>query len=486
MDYTLIVIDDDASRRNQVQACLAFAGFTSQCFSFVDWFQQTRQFGSKAASWLFLLGHCTMPLSLTRLVDQMADELGAMSIALLDDWEGMEQATLNPALRFLEPLPWPARLDSVTDLIYRAQLPVLASPNTDHSFDELIGRSASMAVVRRMMSQVAGRDVNVLITGESGTGKEVVARNLHKASSRKDGPFVPVNCGAIPADLLESELFGHEKGAFTGAVSCRTGRFELANGGTLFLDEIGDMPLAMQVKLLRVLQERCFERVGGTRTIHVDVRVVAATHKDLEKMIAAEQFREDLYYRLNVFPIEMPALRDRLEDLPALLDELIRRQKAQGLGSIQIHPQALQLLQQHSWPGNVRELVNLVERLIIMFPDQIIGVDELPLKFRPDADPGMPGDIPLQLLSGLPQAPQVETGSSMSCGAAFTVASPEPTRVNTHGDINLKGHLEAIERQLIEQALANHRGVVARAAESLEVRRTTLVEKMRKYGIQRR
>ncbi len=488
MDYSLIVIDDDVSRRHQVQACLAFAGFNSQCFSFVDWFQQTRQFNGHAASWLFLLGHCAMPVSLNKLVEQIADELGAMSVALLDSWDDIDQARANPALRLLEYFPWPTELDRVTDLVYRAQMPVLAAPNVEQPFTDLIGRSTRMAVVRRMMAQVASRDVNVLITGESGTGKEVVARNLHRASKRADGPFVPVNCGAIPADLLESELFGHEKGAFTGAVSSRSGRFELASGGTLFLDEIGDMPLAMQVKLLRVLQERCFERVGGTKTIHVDVRVIAATHKDLEKMIRDEQFREDLYYRLNVFPIEIPALRERVEDLPALLDELVRRQREQGLGSIQIHPLAMQQLQQYSWPGNVRELVNLIERLIIMYPEQIIGLDELPSKLRSDlskadihhanATAAQTADLPLQFLAAIEQA---NTDEEVS-----TVVVPELTVTSLAEGVDLKQHLEAIERELIKQALRSHQGVVARAAEHLQVRRTTLVEKMRKYGIQRR
>lgn len=472
MDYSLIVIDDDCSRRTQVQACLTFAGFNCQSFSFVDWFQQPRQFSSNAASWLFLLGHCAMPISLGKLLEQIAGESGSLSVGLLDVWDDVDQTIVNPLVRLLEPLYWPASLDKITDFIYRAQQPVLSVPENSHCFEELIGRSASMAMVRRMMAQVAARDVNVLITGESGTGKEVVARNLHKASGRASGPFVPVNCGAIPADLLESELFGHEKGAFTGAVSSRSGRFELADGGTLFLDEIGDMPLAMQVKLLRVLQERCFERVGGTRTVHVDVRVIAATHKDLEKMIEQEHFREDLYYRLNVFPIEMPALRERAEDLPPLLDELIRRQRELGQGSIQIHPQALKLLQQHRWPGNVRELVNLVERLVIMYPDQIIGPDELPARFRPDSFPVEIEGIPLQLLE-LPEE-GVQPLSSRN-------QLPGPGE-----EVDLKQYLEGIERQLIEQALSDNRNVVARAADQLRVRRTTLVEKMRKYSIQRR
>lgn len=197
-------------------------------------------------------------------------------------------------------------------------------------FRSLVGRSHAVQNVRRMIEQVAPTDANVLILGESGTGKEVVARNIHYYSSRREGPFVPLNCGAIPAELLESELFGHEKGAFTGAISARKGRFELAEGGTLFLDEIGDMPMSMQVKLLRVLQERCFERVGSNKTIRADVRVIAATHRNLEEMIADGEFRQDLYYRLNVFPIDVPALRERAEDIPLLLQELLSRLTADG------------------------------------------------------------------------------------------------------------------------------------------------------------
>lgn len=208
------------------------------------------------------------------------------------------------------------------------QVPHLSRKNT--LFRSMVGRSEAISQIRHLIEQVAATDASVLILGESGTGKEVVARNIHYHSSRGKGPFVPVNCGAIPPDLLESELFGHEKGAFTGAISTRKGRFELAEGGTLFLDEIGDMPMSMQVKLLRVLQERCFERVGGSGTIKANVRIVAATHRNLEDMIKQNLFREDLYYRLNVFPIEMPALRERIEDTPLLLQELLARMEAEG------------------------------------------------------------------------------------------------------------------------------------------------------------
>ena len=193
---------------------------------------------------------------------------------------------------------------------------------------------------------------------------------------------MPVNCGAIPAELLESELFGHEKGAFTGAISARKGRFELAQGGTLFLDEIGDMPLQMQVKLLRVLQERTYERVGGNKSISADVRVIAATHRNLDEMIEAGSFREDLYYRLNVFPIENPALKERREDIPLLLKELMKRNSEQGGYSAKFTEQALDNLKEHNWPGNVRELANLVERMVIMFPDKVIDAQDLPKKYQ--------------------------------------------------------------------------------------------------------
>lgn len=216
------------------------------------------------------------------------------------------------------------------EFLGRKGVNVLASSRKNTLFRSLVGQSLGIQEVRHLIEQVASTEANVLILGESGTGKEVVARNVHYHSSRRNGPFVPINCGAIPPDLLESELFGHEKGAFTGALTTRKGRFELADGGTLFLDEIGDMPMAMQVKLLRVLQERCFERVGGNSTIKANVRIIAATHRDLETMISDEKFREDLYYRLNVFPIEMPALKDRKDDIPLLLQELMTRLQAEG------------------------------------------------------------------------------------------------------------------------------------------------------------
>src|SRR5687768_11167739 len=245
------------------------------------------------------------------------------------------------------------------------------------------GTSAAIRDVTRLIRQVAAHDSSVLILGESGTGKELAARAVHEASPRRQRPFVAINCGAIPAELLESELFGHEKGSFTGAIAARKGRFEIAEGGTLFLDEIGDMSLPMQVKLLRVLQERVFERVGNHTPVRCNVRIIAATHRNLEESIARGAFREDLFYRLNVFPIEMPALRERIEDMPLLIRDFSERNVAQGRSAIEMTQRTLTALGRHGWPGNVRELGNLIERLSILCPNRKIDIADLPAKYRP-------------------------------------------------------------------------------------------------------
>ena len=333
----------------------------------------------------------------------------------------------------------------------------------------LVGDSPNIRKVRQMIEQVSNSDVTVLILGESGTGKEVVARNIHYYSSRRNKPFVPINCGAIPADLLESELFGHEKGAFTGAICARQGRFEMADGGTLFLDEIGDMSLHMQVKLLRVLQERSFERVGGNKSIATDVRIVAATHRNLEQAVAEGKFRADLFYRLNVFPIDMPPLRERAEDVPLLVDDLIARMAHEKNASIQLMPATVKILCRYGWPGNVRELANLMERLSVLYPRKRIDAHDLPAKFRSAQE--------MESGSALPDAPAAAVAESC-------VEIPPASRLPREG-IDLKEYLSALEINLIRQALDEAGGVVAHAAKLLKMRRTTLVEKLRKYGLQR-
>jgi sigma-54 specific flagellar transcriptional regulator A len=314
----------------------------------------------------------------------------------------------------------------------------------------------------------------VLVLGESGTGKEMVARAIHDCSPRRDKPFVAINCGAIPAELLESELFGHEKGAFTGAISTRKGRFEMAEGGTLFLDEIGDMSLPMQVKLLRVLQERMYERVGSNRTQRCDVRIIAATHRNLETATAEGRFREDLYYRLSVFPLEMPALREHLEDMPDLISEFNQRLQRRGLNSVRFSGSAMQSLRQHTWPGNVRELSNLVERLAILYPNGEVRAADLPEKYR--------GVQPIDEASGsilraMLDGQSKPTPTQNRVGLDTEVLLPE-------GGVDLKDHLADIEVGLIRQALDITDGVVAHAAKLLHMQRTTLVEKLRKYGLQ--
>ncbi len=316
----------------------------------------------------------------------------------------------------------------------------------------------------------------MLVLGESGTGKEVAARAIHQQSARRDGPFVAINCGAIPPDLLESELFGHEKGAFTGALSARKGRFEMAEGGTLLLDEIGDMSMPMQVKLLRVLQERSFERVGGNQTIKCNVRVVAATHRNLEDRIADGQFREDLFYRLNVFPIEMPALRERTSDLAALVETIAGQLARTGRGEIRFASDALAALGGYALPGNVRELTNLVERLTVLNPGGLVRLEDLPARYRAHIAPGAkPAPLP-------PPAPAISVEPA-TAGAAVPAAA-DAAGLPEDG-LDLREHMARIELQLIREALERSQGVVAHAAQLLGLRRTTPVEKLRKYGIDR-
>ncbi len=316
----------------------------------------------------------------------------------------------------------------------------------------LLGRSTAIREVRHAIEQVAVSDASVLVIGETGTGKELVAQSVHRQSARANNPFVPVNCGAIPSELLESELFGHEKGAFTGAISTRAGRFEMAEGGTLFLDEIGDMPLDMQVKLLRVLQEKSFERVGSTQTRKTDVRVIAATHQDLEILVSQNKFRMDLYYRLEVFPIKTPPLRERASDIELLVDHWLEKYPAGQ--RFQLEPAALASLMQCEWPGNVRELQNLTERLMILRPGQKVRALDLPEKYRHSDIEDHGGTFG-----------QLEAQSLPDQG------------------IDLKAHLASLEAEYIEEALARSGGTVSKAAAMLGMQRTTLVEKMKKLGI---
>jgi len=348
------------------------------------------------------------------------------------------------------------------------------------------GASPAIAAVNRLIQQVSPYDSTVLILGESGTGKEICARAIHAMSPRRQRPFVAVNCGAIPAELLESELFGHEKGSFTGAITTRKGRFEIAEGGTLFLDEIGDMSLPMQVKLLRVLQERIYERVGSNVSSECDVRIIAATHRNLEESIVRGNFRGDLFYRLNVFPIEMPALSERLDDLPELIRDFVKVAAKRGRPALRLLPETLEALAGYSWPGNIRELSNLIERLAILCPDRAVGIGDLPARYRPTdwtapiATATLTAEIP-QLLASMAGSDEAESEAVLPA-SLWAGEQDAITRLPEQG-VDLRAHLMVIERSLISQALQRSGGTVAHAARLLSLRRTTLVEKLRKLGM---
>jgi len=315
-----------------------------------------------------------------------------------------------------------------------------------YKFENIVGASLQMQKVFEMVEKVADTSATVLITGESGVGKELVARAIHYNSSRRTRPLVVVNCGAIPEELLESELFGHERGAFTGAIKTRFGRFELADGGTVFLDEIGDMSLTLQVKLLRVLQEKCFERIGGSKTIHVDVRIIAATNQDLDALVASGKFREDLFYRLNVVPIHIPPLRERRQDVPLLLNHFLERSNKMNNGNIEgVTEQSLDVFTSYDYPGNVRELQNIVERLVVIKKSGLVSIEDLPEK--------MYGGKPEEELE-------------------MDVVKGYDTLVND------------FEKSLIMKALNQTKGVKSQAARLLHMNRTTLIEKMKRLGIE--
>jgi len=481
----ILVVDNDPARRSQIETVLAFVGENFYVFPENELVQHLVDVpniltvilcGEISKHLLAIVkSHPACPFIYHDLIDK-----------------GQAQGFNN----IIGELALPLNYGQLTEMIhhshqYHNNLPNKRSGNCPNVlFRSLVGTSEAMRQVRFLIEQVASTAANVLILGESGTGKEVVARNIHNLSDRTKAPFVPVNCGAIPPDLLESELFGHEKGAFTGAISTRKGRFEMAEGGTLFLDEIGDMPQPMQVKLLRVLQERTFERVGGSKSIKADVRIIAATHQHLEEMIKTNLFREDLYYRLNVFPIDTPSLRERKEDIPLLMNELISRFTAEQGYSVRFTEKAIESLKEHQWAGNVRELSNLIERMIIMYAEQVVDVGQLPFKYRhidvEDYEPDYPEelqerDVINELFSGFDYGDdEVEEGSVEVTDSELSAITVLPTE-----GFNLKDHLADLEVSLVTQSLEINDWVVARAAETLGMRRTTLVEKMRKYSLQK-
>ena len=509
-EVKVIVIEPTDSEAQTLQALLRFLDL--EPIHFHDLAALRRSSHAQSQDCLaVIIGHHAVATEGEELVAQLRAMRQPLPVIYLSS-EGMPKiAERSPDLAWFQ-LELPVKQRRLSAVLQQAHNVRSGHPTQPgaHRFRPS-GTSRPMRDVHRLIEQVAPFDTNVLILGESGTGKEMVARHVHELSGRAAHPFVPVNCGAIPADLLESELFGHEKGAFTGALSTRVGRFEFAEGGTLFLDEIGDMSLQMQVKLLRVLQERSFERVGSNKTIRCNVRIIAATHRDLDAAILEGRFREDLFYRLNVFPVQMPPLRERLEDLPVLIDHLVQRQGGRPGGQLTLDADAMRTLARYRWPGNVRELSNLLERLAILFPAQSVASADLPERYRagahghterfaqhalgsdaapPQADVMFQAAPPLQPAPPPQPAPPLQAAATRTIAVAELVAVAEPALADEDleaalpkGGIDLKDHLSAIEVGLIRKALDEADGTVAGAARLLRIRRTTLVEKLRKYRL---
>jgi two-component system NtrC family response regulator len=446
----LLLVDDDANLRRVLQYQLGELGEVTAVGS-----------GAEALEALagerfdLILSDVRMPppdgLELLRQVRAQSPTLPFILLTAHGDIDMAVEAMQLGATDFLTKPFERERLQSKVERALRARklehenLALREALLTRHSFENLIGSSSAMRQLTDQMSRVALRDATVLILGESGTGKEVVARALHYAGPRRASNFVALNCAAIPATLLESELFGHTKGAYTGADAARVGRFQQADGGTLFLDEIGDMPRELQPKLLRAIQERVVEPIGGTRPIAINVRIIAATHRDLQALVQAGEFREDLFYRLNVVPLQLPPLRDRLEDIPLLVRHFL---KCFGEAEVEIEPAALERLARHHWPGNVRELENAVERALALRlePTRLAATDLL-----------------------LPEPHAAESGEA----AAGLYEIPDCGIV-----------LDDVEKKLIQSAMRKTGNNQTRAAQLLGITRQTLIYRLNKYGLE--
>lgn len=452
---TILVVDDEASIRESLQGILQDEGYNPV---FAEDGEQALAFLNRELPDLVLLD-IWMPgmdgLEVLERIKALYPDLTVIMMSGHGTIETAVRATKMGAFDFIEK---PLSLEKMLLAIQNGLKVVdLAEENRNLRQQlgkdvEIIGTSAAIQELKRQIDVAAPTSGWVLITGENGTGKELVARSIHAKSKRAKGPFVEVNCAAIPEELIESELFGHEKGAFTGATSARRGKFDQANGGTLFLDEIGDMSLKTQAKILRILQERKFERVGGNRTIEVDVRVVAATNKNLEAEIEAGNFREDLYYRLNVLPFHVPPLRERREDIPMLADHFLRYFCSQeSRDSKSLDRDALEALMNYNWPGNVRELKNIIERLVIMVADPVITRAHLP--------------------SGIVRARDE--------GHKSVLASLD-------GDASFRTAREEFEKEFLLRKLQEYDWNISRTAEAIEMERSNLHKKIKAYGIELR
>jgi DNA-binding NtrC family response regulator len=452
----LLVVDDEPTQREMLQLLLERAGFrvTLACDG-----QEALRVLERQSFHLVLSDQRMPSMDGLELLVRARELRADLPFVLMTAYGSVESAVAAMKRGAADYLTKPFTKDELLLVLERvlrqrrlqAEVEELRNQLSDRSrMSGLLGVSAPMRAVFERIERVASTDASVLVTGESGTGKELVARAIHERSKRSAGPFVAVNCAAIPEALLETEFFGHEKGAFTGAIRARPGAFELAQGGTLLLDEIGAMRVDLQAKLLRVLQEREVQRLGADRPVAVDVRVIAATSEDLDEAISNRSFREDLYYRLNVVPIELPALRDRAEDIPLLLDAFVRRAAARHDRPVhRIHPAVVERCCVYAWPGNVRELQNVVERMVVLARSEELGLDDLPEAIRAACDPGPSGhDDALALPS-----------------AGVSLAD--------------------LERKFIVEALARSKGSLGPAARMLAISYKTLQYRVRKYRIEK-
>ena len=466
----ILVIDDDPSVRNILEDFLQLKGFevsvTGDGESGASLIQE-RRFD------LFLVDLVLPGMGGIEVLKEVYSRNISIPAIIITGFGAIETAVEAIKLGAFDYITKPFILEELLLVVQRAldfsrlkqeNLSLKRQLKQRYDFQGLIGSSPQMQKVYGLIKKVSDTDATILIEGESGTGKELIAKTIHFNSSRAQNPFLPFNCAAIPRDLLESELFGHERGAFTGAINTRIGRFERANGGTILLDEIGELHPSFQVKLLRVLQEREFERVGGSKTIKVDVRILAATNKNLEKETRAGNFREDLFYRLNVIPLHIPPLRERREDVSLLTDYFLTYfSKKRKRENVRIVPEVVHLFMQYPWPGNVRELQNLIERVIILSEDGLIVPKDLPQRF--------------QDYQGLPLPRQDQSEVSIDPNEPFReVLLPEQ-------GVNMNGLVEEMEKSLIQQAIRKSKGVKSKAAELLGLKRTTLLEKMKKFEI---
>lgn len=452
----ILLIDDDSARRRDLAVVLNFLGEENLSCSSQDWQQVVESLSSSREVLCVLIGAVNAPAGVLGLLKTVAGWDEFLPVLLIGEISSADYPE-ELRRRVLSNLEMPPSYSQLLDSLHRAQVyremydqaRERGRQREPNLFRSLVGTSRAIQHVRQMMQQVADTDASVLILGESGTGKEVVARNLHYHSKRREAPFVPVNCGAIPAELLESELFGHEKGAFTGAIAAQAGKFEQAEGGTLLLDEISEMPLGLQAKLLRVLQEREVERVGGRKPIALDIRVLATSNRDMAGEVAAGRFREDLFYRLSVFPLAWQPLRERAGDILPLAERLLARHVAKMKHApVRLSAEARACLQAHSWPGNVRELDNALQRALIL---QQGGVIEA-------ADFCLAGAIPL------------------SAAAQATIAPlSEPATVDAGG---LGDDMRRHEFQMIIDTLRAERGRRKEAAERLGISPRTLRYKL--------